>query len=545
MGSSLSTRAPRVELTSKSNIVDMGCVSSKTVDEGGRADYGSTDGEYIAKQDVTIWSYIDDGTNLRPHTIPEKTRVKVIEENPKWWKVECGKYKGFASKHYFVHKDTKDPWERKPWYFGDMTREDAESLLGDTANPDGSFLIRHSDKNNGMMVLTLKYFNTRPPEPEIYKYMNYNVKRDGKEVWFSSRKKFKSLCELIDFCMQNKAEGVATKLTNICLIPPPHADPAFEFHNKDHDSLRVPMKELKLDERVGSGQFGDVYRATFRGNLKVAAKQLKTDNEAENDKVLEEFFKEINTMKELNHPNLIQLFAYTTGNKEGNFMIQEFMAEGDLKNYLQKLKKDEKRMKAETKIWSKLLSWNIEVARGMERLESLELVHRDLAARNVLLDQFFRAKVADFGLSMKPSEGRRPRGEKLPVKWTSPEGLFDSDGFTSQGDVWSFGILMYEVLSIGENPYHEFRIKNAPFKETMKKEFDTYFDTGVKLWDADILRCKEPKNLPEFRVNKENFEGVMKVMGSCWDIEPRDRPQFKRLVTSLEALRNDYDYDCS
>ena len=95
----------------------------------------------------------------------------------------------------------------------------------------------------------------------------------------------------------------------------------------------------------------------------------------------------------------------------------------------------------------------------------------------------------------------------------------------------------------------------------------TYFDTGVKPWDADILRCKEPNNLPEFRVNKDNFEGVMKVckkyiwkqicknakidfhsaqvMGSCWDIEPRDRPQFKRLVTSLEALRNDYDYDCS
>ena len=60
----------------QSNIVDMGCVSSKTVDEGGRADHGSTDGEYIAKQDVTIWSYIDDGTNLRPHTIPEKTRVR-------------------------------------------------------------------------------------------------------------------------------------------------------------------------------------------------------------------------------------------------------------------------------------------------------------------------------------------------------------------------------------------------------------------------------------------------------------------------------------
>ena len=119
----------------------------------------------------------------------------------------------------------------------------------------------------------------------------------------------------------------------------------------------------------------------FRGNLEVAAKQLKTDNEEESEKALEEFFNEITTMKELNHPNLIQLFAFTIDNREGNFMIQEFMKEGDLKNYLQKLKKDPVRMKAEKKIWSKLLSWNIEVARGMERLESLGIFHRDLAAR--------------------------------------------------------------------------------------------------------------------------------------------------------------------
>ena len=113
----------------------------------------------------------------------------------------------------------------------------------------------------------------------------------------------------------------------------------------------------------------------------MAAKQLKTDNVEESGKVLEEFFNEIKTMEGLNHPNLVQLFAYTTGNQEGNFMIQEFMDEGALKNYLQKLKKDPQRMEAETKLWSKLISWIIEVARGMERLESLKLVHRDLGAR--------------------------------------------------------------------------------------------------------------------------------------------------------------------
>jgi len=518
----------------------MGCFTSK--EPGDDNDRIEATGEHIAKQNVTIWNYSNGGGCLSPSTIPANSRVQLLEENPKWWKVKSGRKEGFASKHYFVHREAKKEYERKPWYFGDMTREDAERLLGDTANPDGSFLIRHTDKNNGMEVLTLKYFNTRPPEPEIYKYMNYNVKTDKRQVWFSSRTKFNTLSELVDYCMENKADGVATKLTNICLIPNPHADPTFEFHNKDHDSLRVPISELELGAKIGSGQFGDVYEAKFRGNLKVAAKQLKTDNEEEGEKVLEEFFNEIKTMKGLNHPNLIQLFAFTTGNREGNFMIQEFMAEGDLKNYLQKLKKEPQRMKAETKIWSKLLTWNIEVARGMERLESLKIVHRDLAARNVLLDQFFRAKVADFGLAMQPSEGRRPKGEKLPVKWTSPEALFQQE-FTSMSDVWSFGILMFEVLTIGENPYIHHRIKNKDYKERMKVEYEKYSDSRNKPWDADILRCGEPVNIPDFKVNPEPFAAVIKVMKGCWDIEPRDRPKFRRLVTSLESLRNDYDYE--
>merc|ERR1712037_30077 len=126
----------------------------------------------IAKQNVMIWNYSNGGGCLSPSTIPANSRVQLLEENPKWWKVKSGRKEGFASKHYFVHREAKKEYERKPWYFGDMTREDAERLLGDTANPDGSFLIRHTDKNNGMEVLTLKYFNTRPPEPEIYKYMN-------------------------------------------------------------------------------------------------------------------------------------------------------------------------------------------------------------------------------------------------------------------------------------------------------------------------------------------------------------------------------------
>ena len=95
-----------------------------------------------------------------------------------------------------------------------------------------------------------------------------------------------------------------------------------------------------------------------------------------------------------------------------------------------------------------------------------------------------------------------------------------------RGDVWSFGIVMFEVLSIGEDPYHHFRINNDLLKKRMKKEYEwvieypsnvhefipsTYFDTGRKPWASDILRCRNPENLFEFGVNREHFDEVMKV----------------------------------
>ena len=267
-----------------------------------------------------------------------------------------------------------------------MARPEALQLLGDAANPDGAFLVR---KSKGKHILSIKYFNTSPSAPQRYEYANYpvNVGTSG-EVWFVLRNKFSNLIELINYCVTNKEDNVATKLTNICLIPNPHSDQGFEWTNEHHDSLRVPISELSPRpwSLLGKGAFGEVYKARFRGNLDVAVKQLHVHNEkdgkANAEKAIEEFFTEIATMRGLNHPNLVQLFAYVGNALEGNLMIQEFMAQGDLKNYLKNLKKDPDQMRQDTRLWSRLLSWCIEVARGMERLESLKVVHRDLAARS-------------------------------------------------------------------------------------------------------------------------------------------------------------------
>ena len=291
---------------------------------------------------------------------------------------------GYAAKFYFAPREATHQYEQQPWYFEGVTVEDAEDLLGDPLNPEGSFLVR---KSQDRICLSLKIFGDRETQDQQaeFKFEHYEINSDEEHYWFNSQNKFNDITNLIKSCMENEQEGFATKLTNICLLPSPHSNPDFEFYNSNYDSLEVPISEIELGSVSGMG-YGDVYKAKFRGTVDVAAKQLKTDNlsESESEGVLEEFFKEINMMKGLNHPNLIHLFGFITGTREGNFIIQEFMAEGDLKNYLQKLKKQPQRLKAETRLWSKLLSWNLEVARGMERLESLNIVHRDLAARYLI-----------------------------------------------------------------------------------------------------------------------------------------------------------------
>jgi len=519
----------------------MGCCCSK---KAKNLEQGDGKGDFIAKQNVTVWEYHSDGPP-DGKLVAKDAKLECLADEGAWWKMKCGNTTGYAAKYYFVHKDFDEDYKKEPWYFGDMPREEAVHLLGDNANPDGSFLVRHTTRQGGMDVLSLKYYNTKD-EAGGYKYMNYNVKKEGDKFYFTKKKMFAKLSELITFCMENRTEEVATKLTNICLIPNPHSDPGFEFSMLDYDSLRVPYTEIVLGKELGSGQFGKVYAATFRGNLQVAVKQLKVENEEEGAKALEEFFSELNTLKRLNHPNLVQLFAYIVDQTKGNFMIQEFMAEGDLKNYLQKWKKEPQRMKQVPKMWSKLLAWQIEVARGMERLESLNIVHRDLAARNVLLDKFGRAKVADFGLAVTPTEERQQKGEKLPVKWTSPEALFKQK-FTTMSDVWAFGILMFEILTIGENPYRYSNVKNRDYKEKLKKEFEEYNKTRIK--DEWGLRCKDPLLVNEYQleifpvlnVNKDDFKAVTKVMKSCWDIEPADRPSFREVVNQLEGMKSYYD----
>ena len=286
----------------------------------------------------------------------------MLEENPTWWKVKCGTVEGFASKYFFAKRDALNDHEKEPWYFGDICREDAERFLKDPANPDGAFLVRHTSSEGGMDVLVIKYFG----DNERYEYFHHAIKTDGHSVWLASQShRFKDLSEMIEMLKLEK-ERKKTKLTSISRIPNPHTDTNFEFYNKDHDSVFIPFDQIEM-MRARKGQ---VKRAKLKGFTDVAVKKLMLQEGTEVSK----YSDEIGILKKVDHPNLVQLFGYTTNDQGETFVLLEFM--GNLKNHLQFLNENNV-----DNLGRRLLLWAFQVARGMQRLESLQIVHGNLSAR--------------------------------------------------------------------------------------------------------------------------------------------------------------------
>ena len=158
-----------------------------------------------------------------------------------------------------------------------------------------------------------------------------------------------------------------------------------------------------------------------------------------------DFLKEAQIMKKLRHPKLIQLYAVCTL-EEPIYIITELMKNGSLLEYLQG--------KGRTLKLPQLIDMSAQIASGMAYLESQNYIHRDLAARNVLVSENNIVKIADFGLArlIKEDEYEARVGARFPIKWTAPEAANYSK-FSIKSDVWSFGILLTELVTYGRIPY--------------------------------------------------------------------------------------------
>lgn len=251
---------------------------------------------------------------------------------------------------------------------------------------------------------------------------------------------------------------------------------------------------LQLGELIGKGEFGEVTKGTYQG-VDVAVKKLK-----ESSKAAQSVLQEAQLMSELTHENLVK-FLGIIRYQDSVFIVTEFMAKGNLVDYL--------RTRGRSVIGKQsLLQFSLDACSGMKYLESKNVVHRDLAARNILVSEDDRAKVSDFGLA-KHADDRQQEGGKFPIKWTAPEAL-RQNLFTSKSDVWSFGILLWEVYSYGRNPYP--RIPLA--------EVTAYVENGYNMESPDGCPAE-----------------IYSIMKSCWNLEASKRPSFGEMERRLRDIQ--------
>uniref|UniRef100_A0A8C2MAU0 Tyrosine-protein kinase n=1 Tax=Cricetulus griseus TaxID=10029 RepID=A0A8C2MAU0_CRIGR len=358
-----------------------------------------------------------------------------------------------------------------PWFHGKISGQEAVQQL--QPPEDGLFLVRESARHPGDYVLCVSFGRD---------VIHYRVlHRDG-HLTIDEAVCFCNLMDMVEHYTKDKG-AICTKLVK----PKRKQGTKSAEEELAKAGWLLNLQHLTLGAQIGEGEFGAVLQGEYLGQ-KVAVKNIKCDVTAQ------AFLDETAVMTKLQHRNLVRLLGVIL--HHGLYIVMEHVSKGNLVNFL----RTRGRALVST---SQLLQFSLHVAEGMEYLESKKLVHRDLAARNILISEDLVAKVSDFGLAKAERKGLD--SSRLPVKWSAPEAL-KNGRFSSKSDVWSFGVLLWEVFSYGRAPYPKMSLKEV--SEAVEK--------GYRMEPPD--GCPGP---------------VHTLMGSCWEAEPARRPPFRKIAEKL------------
>eukprot|EP00035_Acanthoeca_spectabilis_P021746 m.439974 g.439974 ORF g.439974 m.439974 type:complete len:604 (+) comp18449_c0_seq1:201-2012(+) len=403
-----------------------------------------------------------------------------------WWHVQqCGgkKKKGYVPSNCVISENALDRYE---WCHGAINRSAAEFLLVKNGTT-GAYLVRESQSKPGEYTLSL--FDSQVAHYRI------NQNPDG-SCFIRAKQIFTSIPELIEH-HKGRTSGLPVLLT-YCI--PKAGKRAVVISKKLEEAWELNRKDVKMGKMLGAGNYGEVYKAQYtngKDKFTVAVKTLKEDSMG-----IEEFMQEAQVMKKLKHPNLVTLIGVCSTDMP-MLIVTEFIPHGDMLTYL-------RRREAKAEMTQRAMLYVCaQVADGMAYLELHNCIHRDLAARNCLVADDLVIKIADFGMGRVIDDLYTARtGSKMPVKWSSPESLC-YNAFSNKSDVWSYGILMWEVVTIGDNPYPDIDSK----------------DVLMRLEEG--YRMPEPADCPP---------GLYALMIGSWAMRADDRPTFQELKVAIGDL---------
>ncbi|XP_075384073.1 tyrosine-protein kinase ABL2 isoform X12 [Tenrec ecaudatus] len=433
---------------------------------------------------VALYDFVASGDNTLSITKGEKLRVLGYNQNGEWSEVRSKNGQGWVPSNYITPVNSL---EKHSWYHGPVSRSAAEYLLSSLIN--GSFLVRESESSPGQLSISLRY------EGRVYHY-RINTTPDGK-VYVTAESRFSTLAELVHH-HSTVADGLVTTLH----YPAPKCNkPTVYGVSPIHDKWEMERTDITMKHKLGGGQYGEVYVGVWKKySLTVAVKTLKEDTME-----VEEFLKEAAVMKEIKHPNLVQLLGVCTL-EPPFYIVTEYMPYGNLLDYLRECSREEVTAVV-------LLYMATQISSAMEYLEKKNFIHRDLAARNCLVGENHVVKVADFGLSrlMTGDTYTAHAGAKFPIKWTAPESLAYNT-FSIKSDVWAFGVLLWEIATYGMSPYPGIDLSQV--YDLLEKGY----------------RMEQPEGCPP---------KVYELMRACWKWSPADRPSFAETHQAFETMFHD------
>ncbi|XP_059169867.1 tyrosine-protein kinase SRK2-like [Physella acuta] len=363
-------------------------------------------------------------------------------------------------------------------YLGHVSSRDSESLLA--PSPLGSFLIRDDVTEAGVKVLSVRDQDTDGATC----VRHYPIKMAaGSGECVIANIRFISCVELVRH-LQYDGYGVCTTLTTPCSkITPEVSD------------LVIPRENLKIGLVLEVGRLGKVYQGKLNGTTDVAIVELK-----HNLIKVDEFIHEDQEKWTFQHKNIVRLYALCDSG-DAVFVVMERMSNGRLVDFL----------RSEQTTFVDLMHMGTQIAKGMAYLEEKNLIHRNLAACNILVGEDNIVKISEIGWTrFLKNKASQSNNVLYSVRWMAPE-VLTSEKFSVKSDVWSYGIVLWEVMTRGGAPYSG--MEDDRVAQEVKR--------GYKL--------RRPKDAPE---------GLYVEMAECWNLCPEQRPTFDHLVQFME------NFDC-